>query len=77
MQTFTLWRCSACGKWSHAAKRPKYHQRCVFDEPREGTAVISHDAGFPADEYGALSPEVWWVKCGPFETWTATESREQ
>jgi hypothetical protein len=72
--TVTLWRCSRCGKWSHAAKRPKYHQRALFTEPRESDEVISHDEGYFSARDGESSPEVWWIKCGPFETWTATEA---
>jgi len=67
----TLWRCSACGKWSHAVKRPKNHQRAVFDEPAEGVEIVNHEAYFGGGEYSEPSPEVWWIKCGPFDEWAA------
>jgi hypothetical protein len=34
---FEMWRCSGCGKWSHAQTRPSAHQRAEVDED-EATA---------------------------------------
>ena len=28
----TLWRCSKCGKWSHAQRRPKRHERYIRED---------------------------------------------
>src|SRR3954471_24426772 len=36
----TLWRCSQCGKWSHAKRRPKHHERAVYDEPVDSVRVL-------------------------------------
>jgi hypothetical protein len=27
MSVFELWRCRECGKWAHAKRRPRAHQR--------------------------------------------------
>lgn len=52
-----LYRCSACGKWSHAKKRPPYHVRVVVDDradPEVGVAAATHEE-----------------RCGPFVTYIA------
>jgi hypothetical protein len=33
--TFEMWRCSGCGAWSHAKRRPLAHQRFEKDEAEE------------------------------------------
>ena len=73
--TVVLWRCSTCGKWSHAERRPSSHQRWI---PREsglpqGSVVVgevepygtSHEE--PGDDGG------WMVRCGPFAEWHARQ----
>lgn len=69
-QSVTLWRCQACGKWSHAQRKPKHHQRPVMDEPEDDSTVIRYEAGYSDPHYGD-SADVWWVKCGPFAAWIA------
>ena len=32
--TFEMWRCSSCGRWSHAVRRPDAHQRTERDKER-------------------------------------------
>lgn len=27
-----VWRCTSCGKWSHAKARPRYHERFIANE---------------------------------------------
>ena len=67
----TLWRCIECGKWSHAKRRPKHHERFVSAEHHiEPEKVIRHVEGYQTavDEcdYGG-----WFVACGPFAEWQA------
>ena len=60
-----LWRCTTCGKWSHAKRRPNRHQRWVTT----GTTTAAW-AGDPfAGPAGEFQP------CGPFQEWTATPAR--
>jgi hypothetical protein len=32
--TFEMWRCTGCGRWSHAERRPDAHQRTERDEEK-------------------------------------------
>jgi hypothetical protein len=61
-----MWRCTACGKWSHAVRRPKYHRVTVVDEPAEGTALEYLAASLDPDDQDA-----WVVPCGPFVRYEA------
>lgn len=68
--TIRLYRCSVCGKWSHAQKQPKQHKRWV----REGEDGFDPDKAEPPlyDGYGSmLQPEGHGIDCGPFEPWIA------
>lgn len=65
----TLWRCTECGKWSHAMKRPSRHKRFVLNPeniPEEKMAEYVPDNGLDGSD-GAY---VW---CGPFARWTAAK----
>lgn len=57
-------RCDVCGKWSHAVRQPKWHQKLVLDELPEGAEVVvdlsNGWSGDPEDR------DAWYVKCGPF-----------
>ena len=69
-----MWRCTCCGKWSHAQKRPKVHQRWIsaWDKPAEyepTEMVISFDPGMSFESHD--DPGGWMVECGPFEEWHA------
>jgi hypothetical protein len=70
-ETIRLWRCTRCGKWSHAKRQPKQHRRFMRAEPDDCSVIerveptYSHLAGFE-DEGGVI------VACGPFEMWIAT-----
>ena len=67
-----LWRCAVCGKWSHAQRKPKDHQRWIDREDGlpNGAEVVSEVEPYG---YGHHSEEAneggWFVKCGPFDTW--------
>ncbi|MBM0275348.1 hypothetical protein [Micromonospora tarensis] len=60
-----LWRCTKCGKWSHAKRKPKQHQRFVAT----GRTVVGW-AGEPV--YG---PDGEFQACGPFAEWVAAPTR--
>lgn len=72
--TEKLYRCSHCGKWSHAQRKPKHHERWVpdnlqGDEPDPVTVIRYEPGGVkPEDDFTGG----WYVRCGPFDTWTAT-----
>lgn len=81
--TLTLWRCSECGKWSHAKRRPNTHERFIGDGSDPGHPTwtaenIAADLELPTlrtEEgwYGEFDarPGGSWVACGPFEEWRA------
>jgi hypothetical protein len=65
-----MYRCSTCGKWSHAKRQPKSHKRWV----REG------EPGYQAE---LAEPQAWddesaaghLIDCGPFVPHIATPGR--
>lgn len=63
----TMWRCAGCGKWSHAKARPRHHERFLQREPYPDEVLVRRD---PSTEDGP----VVWVRCGPFDEWTATRA---
>ena len=71
----TMWRCATCGKWSHAKRRPKQHQRWVPDDGKTGVDLFSiidtyeaeHDFDGEVTRSGG-----WMVTCGPFVKYIAT-----
>ena len=71
----TLWRCTQCGKWSHAANRPRGHQRWIpASEPTPDPAtVIRHEPGTYDHMNGFTDEGGWFVACGPFEKWVAAK----
>lgn len=69
----TLWRCTTCGKWSHAKKRPKWHERFVplsFGMP-DSRLIIDEDFGDYDHINGTTREGGWTIQCGPFEQWSA------
>lgn len=38
-ETVTVWRCSTCGKWSHAKRRPSSHKRLIRGLVADGTGT--------------------------------------
>lgn len=70
MSAETLWRCSSCGKWSHAKRRPQRHERSLgLHQPRDAD-VVSRTA--EEREYETGSYEILtWVWCGPFVEYRA------
>lgn len=69
-RTVDMWRCAECGKWSHAQKDPRHHQRWVkpgdpFYDPEKN----ENDYGNVAD-FGDV-PDGHYITCGPFEKWVA------
>lgn len=73
-ESVQLWRCQGCGKWSHAKKQPKKHQRWVregepeFDPARGEGAVYDHQGSL-------LAPDAHAVDCGPFKPFVASPGR--
>lgn len=70
-----MWRCSKCGRWSHAKRRPRFHVR-YLDEHVEIDRYLPVDVienGLAGAEEGTGAP-LYYVKvrCGPFEKWMAT-----
>jgi hypothetical protein len=80
MATEVLWRCHACGKWSHAKRRPSMHERYIkLDKPEPTTLYVAEV--IPADSWagsefsdGWERPGAYRVQCGPFEEWHATKA---
>lgn len=72
-----MWRCSTCGKWSHAKRRPKGHARWIpasdkAPEYEPVEKVLSYEPGSVYDHLtGESDPGGWMVECGPFEEWHA------
>lgn len=71
-QPVYVWRCSVCGKWSHARKRPRSHQRMVAAEQGRPVdlEVIEEVASWSTPE-GQTIHGGWLVRCGPFDTYEA------
>jgi hypothetical protein len=70
--TVELWRCTSCGKWSHAKRRPSAHQRMIVLE--EGSACPEHERAdcCPLGGCGAATPTITETRwCGPFERYVA------
>jgi hypothetical protein len=67
--TERLWRCEACGKWSHAKRRPKSH-RVETAEWREWIAHREEDN--PWSHIGMGEEPEQFRACGPFAEWSAT-----
>lgn len=66
VETVEVWRCSRCGKWSHAKRRPRQHERRV-ELPAAGDVVLATDHGLDPDD----GPRPYVIACGPFERWVA------
>jgi hypothetical protein len=66
-------RCDVCGKWSHAQKRPKWHQRFLADDGTTdvpaGDLVIRWEDGYTDTVSGEGGDGGWWIKCGPFTSY--------
>lgn len=84
-----LWRCENCGKWSHAQRQPKRHQRFISaadmaeDQYVDAKASMEvndlpvfrfEEPWYSGDPNGGEGDGGFWVWCGPFDVWTATRS---
>lgn len=67
-----IWRCSKCGKWSHAKTQPKKHQRWV--DEHDPLFDPDKDESF-MDGTGEYSPSGHFVDCGPFTPYVASPGR--
>ena len=67
----TLYRCSKCGKWSHAAQKPRTHKRWIreVDGLPPGVKVLEDNTGGYIGQ--DFVPGGWFVQCGPFDTFVA------
>ena len=61
----TLWRCTTCGKWSHARRRPKSHQAHTLSGLDSRPLLYDLGYTYEGDFLGYM------VKCGPFQRWQA------
>lgn len=70
-----MWRCTGCGKWSHARRRPTSHRRWVsgaeHTKPPAGATVVERVEPTYDHLNGFTSDGGWFVTCGPFERWLA------
>lgn len=71
-----IYRCSVCGRWSHAKKRPASHKRTIqrtddVQEPPEGLEAIEEVPGWVSGDGEHSDDGGWIVKCGPFDIYEA------
>lgn len=64
-----IYRCTNCGKWSHAKRMPKKHQRTVWEGGPEYDPALNENDGY--DHMNGFHPGAHYVDCGPFEEWVA------
>lgn len=69
-EPLVVYRCSKCGKWSHAQRMPKRHKVHTTD-PAEDDVILEELPGYEA-ETGAYDPG-FYVACGPFEAYEAVK----
>lgn len=71
-----LWRCSECGKWSHAKRRPRRHERFIhIDDPLPHNADVIDERPEEVDYNGDLiRPGGHMVRCGPFWRWVTVRA---
>lgn len=82
----TLWRCSRCGKWSHAKRRPLQHEAFLHGTSaagaRAGGYTIRQGGFLPDGEVHTVDGGINFdggvdrlvgtqVYCGPFDEWRA------
>jgi hypothetical protein len=69
-----IYRCSKCGKWSHAQRKPKAHQRLIRDEGQETPPNVVEALEPTYDHMNGFSDDGgWYVACGPFDTYEAVK----
>lgn len=69
--TYTAYRCTRCGKWSHALRKPKQHKRFTREQPEETDVVLEYMP--PSFGYeGPNADDGYLIACGPFQTYTLT-----
>lgn len=71
--TARLWRCEACGKWSHAKRNPRRHL-VETAEWREWFAQYEPDN--PWGHIGMGEKPDQYRECGPFAEWSAVPAEE-
>lgn len=65
-----IFRCSKCGKWSHAKKKPTKHGRWVTEgDPEYRSALL--EPGAYDHMNGFVEPPGHLVDCGPFVPYIA------
>lgn len=85
VESYYMFRCSTCGKWSHAKRKPKHHLRFVpnlpnlldaktYAESLELEIQSTVEPFWNGDPEGDYNPGGAYVKCGPFETFIALDS---
>lgn len=64
-----MYRCSACGKWSHNQHRkPKHHARWTTDPVEADRYPSKFEKSTGIDD-----TDGWWLECGPFNTYEARQ----
>lgn len=65
-----MWRCTVCGKWSHARRKPRDHERWV--QPGDPLYVEEQNQRRAPDGWlDPNMPDAHPIRCGPFENWVA------
>lgn len=76
MTVIKLWRCSECGKWSHAKRKPKFHRKHTEDfDDLPDDKVIDIESGYRSP-WNRDDPDYYQtaeVKCGPFDEYEAVK----
>jgi hypothetical protein len=73
MSTLMVHRCTRCGRWSHAQRKPRFHIRSVIDVD-EGDHIVQawdpiYDLNF--GEVREVDAGGYLIRCGPFESFWA------
>lgn len=73
-ESVQLWRCTVCGKWSHAKTQPRKHQRWVTEgQPGYDSSLV--EAGAYDHINGFTDPGGHPLDCGPFTPFVASPGR--
>ena len=78
-QRILIWRCTCCGRWSHAKRKPSHHLRFIRRERLQPTTAVVKNVTPRRTSIGTdlEGPQElggdYTVECGPFEAWLAEQ----
>lgn len=75
--TEIIYKCETCGKWSHAQRKPKRHQRIVSEEPSDSSIIVEYLPAAYDHMNGYTGDDGWTIWCGPFITYYAVPEQPQ